>query len=134
MPFQVHVLVLIKKELKEKRIRIAVLDTGYDPDAVFFNKDRKRRLRSWRNYIEEDQPHANGEDGHGTHVVSVLMKVAPAADIFVARVTQDATDLQNASGNIAQAIKWAWKDCKANIITMSFGFDAEILVDNKAGH
>lgn len=30
-----------------------------------------------------------------------------------------------------KAIKWAWKDCKANIVSMSFGFDEEIYVDGK---
>ncbi|KAI1286602.1 hypothetical protein F5Y03DRAFT_405879 [Xylaria venustula] len=120
-----------KKELAEKRIRIAVLDTGYDPDAVFFSRDRKRRLRGWKDYAEKDQPRAKDEDGHGTHVLSVLMKVAPAADIFVARVTRDTRGLQNATADIAQAIRWAWKDCNANIITMSFGFDEEIKVGNK---
>ncbi|KAI1827031.1 peptidase S8/S53 domain-containing protein [Xylaria intraflava] len=119
-----------KKELAENRIRIAVLDTGYDKDAVFFNRDRKRRLRGWRDYVE-DQPYPMDEDGHGTHVLSVLMKVAPAADIFVARVTRDTPDLQHATANIARAIEWAWKDCQANVITMSFGFDKEIYVGDK---
>lgn len=31
----------------------------------------------------------------------------------------------------AKAIEWAWKDCNVNIITMSFGFDEEIYVDDK---
>lgn len=30
-----------------------------------------------------------------------------------------------------EAIQWAWKECKANIITMSFGFDEEPFVDQK---
>lgn len=30
-----------------------------------------------------------------------------------------------------KAIKWARKDCKANIVSMSFGFDEEIYVDGK---
>ncbi|KAK3935255.1 hypothetical protein QBC46DRAFT_358388 [Diplogelasinospora grovesii] len=119
------------KELAKRRIRIAVLDTGYDPGAVFFNRGRKRRLVGWRDYVEKDQPHAKDEDGHGTHVLSVLMQVAPAADIFVARVARDTPDLQNATGNIAEAIEWAWKVCQANIVTMSFGFDEEIYIDDK---
>lgn len=91
-----------KPELAKKRIRIAVLDTGYDPDAVFFNRGRKRRLQGWQDYVDKGQLHAKDEDGHGTHVLSVLMKVAPAADIFVARVARDTPDLENATGNIAQ--------------------------------
>jgi hypothetical protein len=30
-----------------------------------------------------------------------------------------------------KAIQWAWKDCKANIITMSFGFEDEIYVNDE---
>ncbi|KAI0401131.1 hypothetical protein F4802DRAFT_619154 [Xylaria palmicola] len=118
-----------RKELAGRRIRIAILDTGYDPDAVFFDRNRKRHLQGWKDYVEKDQQLPKDEDGHGTHVLSVLMKVAPAADVFVARVTRDTPDLQNATRNIAQAIEWAWKDCKADIINMSFGFDEEIYVD-----
>ena len=39
-------------------------------------------------------------DGHGTHVLSVAMKVAPAADICVARIAKNTEDLQNAAANI----------------------------------
>lgn len=31
----------------------------------------------------------------------------------------------------AKAIEWAWKDCRANIVTMSFGFDEEVYIDGK---
>ncbi|KAL7797031.1 hypothetical protein V8C43DRAFT_277981 [Trichoderma afarasin] len=120
-----------KKKLTTNRIRIVVLDTGYDPDAVFFlNRDRKRRI-FWKDFVEENQPEAKDENGHGTHILSVLMKVAPAADVFMARVARDTQDLPNATENIAAAIEWAWKKCKADIVNMSFGFDEEILVNDK---
>ncbi|KAL7962975.1 peptidase S8/S53 domain-containing protein [Trichoderma compactum] len=111
-----------KKELTTSRIRIVVLDTGYDPDA--------------KDFVEENQPKAKDENGHGTHILSVLMKVAPAADVFMARIARDTQDLPNATENIAaanmiKAIKWAWKECKANIVNMSFGFEEEILVNEK---
>ncbi|KAI5460412.1 peptidase S8/S53, subtilisin/kexin/sedolisin [Mariannaea sp. PMI_226] len=137
-----------QRTLSGERIRIAVLDTGYDPESIFFSsKVRKQRIKGWNDYVKKivadtDEveefdsvkttatPEDN--DGHGTHVLSVLMKVAPAADIYVARIARKTKDLQNASQNIADAIKWAWKDCKANIITMSFGFDDEIHVNCKS--
>ncbi|OBS26151.1 hypothetical protein FPOA_00094 [Fusarium poae] len=128
-----------KGELKDKRIHIAVLDTGYDPGAVFFaNKDRLRRLRkskdnyNWKDFVEkggQDKP--KDEQGHGTHVLSVLMNVAPAADIFVARVARNNLDLQDSARNVAEAIEWAWKECSADIVTMSFGFDGEQYVDGE---
>lgn len=95
------------KELAKERTRIAVLDTGYDQGAVFFNRQRNRRLRGWKDYVERDQPRAKDEHGHGTHVLSVLMKVAPGADIFVARVARDTLDLANAAGNIAEVSRYS---------------------------
>jgi hypothetical protein len=91
-----------KATLAEKRIRIAVLDTGYDPDALFFGRVRKRRIREWNDFVKKHEPNALDEDGHGTHVLSVLMQVAPAADIFVARVARNTQDLQKAAGNVAK--------------------------------
>ncbi|EJP63535.1 Peptidase S8/S53, subtilisin/kexin/sedolisin [Beauveria bassiana ARSEF 2860] len=133
--------------LASKRIRIAVLDTGYDPDAIFFNRERKKRLKGWRDFTVKAQPVGKDEDGHGTHVLSVLMQVAATADIYVARVARDTSELQYSTQNVAnmshmmyagrhrltkaKAIEWAWKCCGANIISMSFGFDDEIYVDDK---
>ncbi|KAH6888447.1 hypothetical protein B0T10DRAFT_488196 [Thelonectria olida] len=121
-------------ELANRRIRVAVLDTGFDPSTDFFTRQRKRRLKGWKDYVEgqpsakqDDLSLAKDEDGHGTHVLSVLMKVAPAAEIFVARVARDESDLGNATGNVADAIAWAVQ-CRADIVTMSFGFDEEIYI------
>ncbi|KAH8750662.1 peptidase S8/S53, subtilisin/kexin/sedolisin [Hyaloscypha finlandica] len=122
----------VNNEPEVNRIRIVVLDTGYDPNAIFFvNKQRTRRLKGWKDYVETDQPDPKDEDGHGTHVVSVLMKVAPAADIYFARVARGSRDLEKAAGNVAEAIEWAWKDCEADIVTMSFGFHEEIYIEDK---
>lgn len=89
-------------ERAEKRIRIAVLDTGYDPGAIFFNRYRNRRLKAWKDFVEVDQPTPKDGEGHGTHVLSVLMQVAPAADIYVARVAKDTSELQHATENVAK--------------------------------
>jgi subtilisin family serine protease len=98
--------------LSNSRIRIAVLDTGYDPNAIFFQaRDRERRIKGWKDYVEKNntgKPKYAGrdEDGHGTHVLSVLMTVAPAADIYIARVARNTPELENASQNIADVSDW----------------------------
>ncbi|KAF4448159.1 hypothetical protein F53441_8394 [Fusarium austroafricanum] len=107
------------------RVRIAVLDTGYDPDVVMFqNPHHKRRLRDWKDFAAGSGARQD-EDGHGTHVLSLIMKVAPAADIYVARVAKDTTELESSARNISEAIAWAASICEADIISMSFGFDEE---------
>ncbi len=88
----------------QARIRVAILDTGYDRNSIFFwNSSRKSRVRGWKDWVG-NLPKARAEDldGHGTHVVSLVMKMAPAADIYVARVAKDTDGLQGASRNVAE--------------------------------
>ncbi|RMJ09255.1 hypothetical protein CDV36_011131 [Fusarium kuroshium] len=113
-----------------KRIRIAVLDTGYDPEAIMFKTPkRKRRIQKWKDFVMEGSTARRDEDGHGTHVLSLVMKVAPAADIYVARVARDTEGLAHSTKNISEAITWAAQECEADIISMSFGFDEELPVE-----
>lgn len=86
-----------------KRIRIAVLDTGYDPTTPFFSdRSRKRRIQRWKDMAAGDSESAVDEDGHGTHVLSILMKVIPVADFYVARVAPRRGDLVNSTENVAK--------------------------------
>jgi subtilisin family serine protease len=71
--------------LPQRRIRIGILDTGIDTkNKIYFQSGR----------LEDDwcisfvgEPHEfHDEDGHGTHCVSLLRKVAPDAEIYVAKV------------------------------------------------
>lgn len=83
------------------RIRIAVLDTGYDPQAEFFvNRDRKIRLRGWKDWVAQSET-PKDDDGHGSRVLSLLMKVAPMADIYVARIANNSSGLEHSSQFIA---------------------------------
>lgn len=85
-------------------VRIAVLDTGYDDQAIFFqNSSRKRRIKKWRDWAENSDIPVD-ENGHGTHTVALVMKVAPTADIYVARIAKDRSSLRGATGSIAEVI------------------------------
>ncbi|RSL41864.1 hypothetical protein CEP53_012505 [Fusarium sp. AF-6] len=109
-----------------KRIRIAVLDTGYDPEAIIFKTPkRKRRIQKWKDYVMKGSTTRRDEDGNGTHILSLVMKVAPAADIYVARVARDTEGLADSTKNISEAAQ----ECEVDIISMSFGFDEELPVE-----
>ena len=83
------------------RTRIAILDTGYDTQATFFdNSARKGRMAGWIDYVS-DSARPVDDHGHGTRIVSLLMKLAPFADIFVARVAKDSAHLEDCDENIA---------------------------------
>lgn len=65
----------------KRRIRIAILDTGIDPRHAAF-EDAVIKREDFLN----PQGDAFDEHGHGTHCAGLLCKVAPAAEIYVARV------------------------------------------------
>jgi subtilisin family serine protease len=84
------------------RVRIAILDTGYDGNSPFFSlATRHKRLILWKDFAKDGLEPVD-DDGHGTHVVSLAMKMAPAADICVARVASSSVELQNAGQDIAE--------------------------------
>lgn len=95
---------MLEKTENRTAIKIAVLDTGYDNEAIFFqNRSRKHRLKpdNWLDCLAVSKTPVD-TDGHGSYVVSLAMKMAPAAEIYVARVAENTTDLEGASENIAK--------------------------------
>ncbi|KAK4444753.1 hypothetical protein QBC34DRAFT_334442 [Podospora aff. communis PSN243] len=120
-----------------ERIRVAVIDTGYDPASTFLrDPSRRRRIQGWKDFVTDHSPTGQDEvrqdeDGHGTYVLSLLMKVIPAADFYVIRVARGTADLPESSGNVAKAITHAAEDFGVDIISMSFGFGTEVLVNGQ---
>ncbi|KAF4550642.1 Hypothetical protein D9617_16g014300 [Elsinoe fawcettii] len=109
------------------RIRVAILDTGYDPYCTaFINRDRRKRLARgrWKDFVDDSSVPVD-EHGHGTRVQSLVMQLAPSVDVYVARIAKHSEDLEIAHEAIAKAITWASDECRVDIISMSFGFDDE---------
>lgn len=80
-------------------VRIAVLDTGVDSKHPFIKGAMKYRIKERRNFVKGDD--SNEDDyGHGTHVAALLLRVAPDAQIFVAKVAKDVNILSD--HNIAE--------------------------------
>lgn len=78
------------------KIRIAILDTGIDLGHPYFDEpSRKGSTKSRREIVEECKsflPEKKGDEdahGHGTHAASLLLRLAPNARIYVARVIDD---------------------------------------------
>ena len=77
------------------RPKVALLDTGYDPNASFLAHPHKMRLKGhWKDFWE-GQEHPNDDDGHGTSMLSLILEVAPFADIYVARIAGGSKNMQN---------------------------------------
>ena len=89
-----------------RKIKIAVLDTGYDAEADFFrSRDRKSRLTSstnqWKDFVESSKRPVDFH-GHGTRVLSLLMQLAPLADIYVARIASNSDDFPASGDRISK--------------------------------
>lgn len=67
------------------KIRIAILDTGVDPtdNMIKGAASRIKERRSWIKSPELDKDNY----GHGTHVTRLLLQMAPAAEIYIAKIS-----------------------------------------------
>ncbi|KAH6608809.1 s8 family peptidase [Trichoderma cornu-damae] len=98
-------------------IRVAILDTG------IFEKDDNSvswRIKDQRDFV--DKSAMADTFGHGTLMARLVMECAPSAQIIVARVAKNTKELQASRENVENAILWAGIECRADIVSMSFGF------------
>jgi hypothetical protein len=123
-----------------KRVRIAHLDTGYDPNhetlPVFLNKTLQK------NFVDDDRPDDASDDstglfnniGHGTGTLSILagaginggkpFGVAPYAEVVPIRVADRVVLFRNSA--IAKAFDYVHLLCakpatRVHVVTMSMG-------------
>lgn len=99
------------RQEKNERIRITILDTGYDEKLLSPEHWQKKRLKinneryRWRDFWElEPKSTPVDEDGHGTSMLSLFMKICPSADVFVARVARFRDDLADHPARTRQNI------------------------------
>lgn len=88
-------------------VRIAILDSGLDPESPFLIEDQQLgspRIKEARSFVRGTEPHdIRDEIGHGTHALGLLLKVAPCAEIYVARVARRQTLDPNTYDDISKA-------------------------------
>jgi hypothetical protein len=88
-------------------VRIAILDSGLDPENPFLIEDQELanpRIKEARSFIHGTESHdIRDEIGHGTHALGLLLKVAPCAEIYVARIARRETLDPNTYDDIAKA-------------------------------
>ncbi|KAL2863360.1 peptidase S8/S53 domain-containing protein [Aspergillus lucknowensis] len=122
--FSIYSYVDIDFDLDEP-VRIAILDSGLDPENPFLVEDQQRanpQIKEARSFVYGTEPKdIRDEIGHGTHALGLLLKVAPGAEIYVARIARRETLDPNTYDDIAKAIDHAVEHWKVDIISMSFG-------------
>ena len=96
-----HALLVPLQTAAFKRVKVAVLDTGvhmgqinfWDKDRAEIVKGKNPRIKKRYNFLDpNNSTDCTDLDGHGTHCVGVIRKVAPEADVYVARVARDSQE------------------------------------------
>ncbi|KAH7303436.1 peptidase S8/S53 domain-containing protein [Rhexocercosporidium sp. MPI-PUGE-AT-0058] len=110
-----------RRSKDDKRVRIAVLDTGIDLNHPAITKCRTS-IVEYHSWVVDDTS-ISDVCGHGTHIASVLLKLAPWADLYIAKVFKDANDVGNTGVDaVVKAIDHARTQWKVDIISLSFGY------------
>lgn len=120
-------------KLSGKGVSVAVLDTGIDlihPAFAAFNLQSSTTETDLKSFLVGVDSVADG-NGHGTHcagtiaggdVDEVRIGVARGIDrLIIGKVLDD--NGRGGSKGVLDALLWAARDRKANIISMSLGFD-----------
>jgi len=106
-------------------VRIAILDSGFDPEnPLLMTEDQglDLRIKDAKSFVHQTEPNDfRDEIGHGTHALGLLLKVATRAEIYIARIAHRETLNRNTYDDIAKAINHAVSEWKVDIISMSFG-------------
>ena len=92
----VHSAVAENRKDNQKRVRIAILDTGMDITHPQIQAAQSR-INGYFSNSTDIPPNSVSDSleliqdyhGHGTHRASVLLRTAPDASIFVAKVTHN---------------------------------------------
>ncbi|KAH7122111.1 hypothetical protein B0J13DRAFT_566966 [Dactylonectria estremocensis] len=102
-----------------RRVRVCVIDTGLDmthPSVVAAKSDhRLKETKSWLGDMADTY-------GHGTHAADLILRVAPEAELYVAKVAEGKFMPEKDIPLIVEAIDWAISQ-DVDIISMSFGLD-----------
>lgn len=83
-------------QCRTERIRIAIIDTGIDDedDNLIEGSRESGRIKDRCGFINDSSAKPDYSDyrdhnGHGTHVARLILEMAPAAELFIAKVSNN---------------------------------------------
>ncbi|EHK42506.1 hypothetical protein TRIATDRAFT_33437 [Trichoderma atroviride IMI 206040] len=111
---------------RKQRIRIAIIDTGIDEGDITIEEAMDERIKECCGFVngpdaEPDPSDYDDHVGHGTHVARLMLKMAPSAELYIAKISNESSIQTTDLHCVARAIKWAHKEKCVHIISMSFG-------------
>ncbi|KAI0410589.1 subtilisin-like protein [Xylaria grammica] len=96
-------------------IRIAILDTGIENQCL-------NGIKEYEDFVDRRNESPLDSIGHGTNVFSLLRKVCDDADFFIGRVWEGTKATPDTPLLMGEAIDYARKVWKVDIIVLSSGF------------
>ncbi|KAL2673797.1 hypothetical protein Neosp_012241 [[Neocosmospora] mangrovei] len=126
----------------KKPIKVAIIDSGIDLDDSWIS-GRSTQIVATRNWTGGETDDCADTCGHGTHITRLISKIAPAAEIYIAKVSKRKKFDPEVAGQVAQvrtlapgwreltryqlmkAIEWAVGVWKVDIISLSMAMDGE---------
>lgn len=83
--FEMETMDLVKSRSDTKRVKIAILDTGVDITHPYLAEKAGSVIHSnsWPTNTASD---FSDTKGHGTHVAGLILKLAPGAELYIAKV------------------------------------------------
>ncbi|KAH6976792.1 peptidase S8/S53 domain-containing protein [Ilyonectria destructans] len=130
---KVHQTTQERRKDTDQRIKVAIIDSGVDRAHPKLKKFFDKGQITTRSFIE-GEPATSDVCGHGTHMVDLVLRVAPSAQIFMAKalLSGQSTEMDRNQHLIAEAIRYATHTEHADIISMSWGYQKEISVITNA--
>lgn len=89
----VHPIINKDRKDRQKPVRVAILDTGFDSTHPEFQRAKGLQKFKGGRGFPESLRYDSDRNGHGTHGTSVLMRVAPHAVLYIARIADDDGDI-----------------------------------------
>ncbi|KAH8599217.1 hypothetical protein B0O99DRAFT_591086 [Bisporella sp. PMI_857] len=116
----------------KSKIKIAVIDSGVKKsDPRIRGAFRKGQIQDCRNFLPPGaggwvDPKTYDDDlGHGTHIVCLLLEMAPEAELYVAKVSTGPYIMKSRLYCVEEAINYAANEWNVDIITLSLALQDE---------
>lgn len=89
---------------KRNRVKIAVLDTGFDATHLDIKATRKRpdgidRIVDHKSWVDGQRADRDSV-GHGTHITALLLRMTADADLYIACISANSS--VGSSAHVAQ--------------------------------
>lgn len=91
----------VRMGIKLPPVRIAILDTGCDLTLKSFQA--AKCFRGWRDFAVEPPSETEvDENGHGTFMAQLVMRMVPGCELYIARIAQTTQQLEHNEEGVAK--------------------------------